>query len=292
VNGWISLHRRIQSHWLYSERRVFSKLEAWIDILLQVNHSEARVMIKGEVLECGVGESLNSMVTWSKRWGWSDSKVKRFLKNLEKDEMVLVKSSGKTTRLSVVNYGDFQDKATSEQRANDEDSTSKRRGPDEKSSTNNKNNKNNKNYNEDNVINKPPAKSGGLTPAEKGSQTKAFNLEFEEKVWPWLQNFPNNKNFVPAQTKWAQLRRHDYEAKQITEYYKAEFIDGKEFVTQFFKACTEGNLKQYYKAKKADRVELPKDLTEAEIKRVKILRDDGRYSEKEILEKLLDRRGA
>ena len=40
--GWISINRKLQTHWLWNEKRQFSKLEAWLDILLTVNHSEQK----------------------------------------------------------------------------------------------------------------------------------------------------------------------------------------------------------------------------------------------------------
>ncbi len=43
--GWISMHRKMQEHWLWDEKRTFSNLEAWIDILLTVNHTEKKVLI-------------------------------------------------------------------------------------------------------------------------------------------------------------------------------------------------------------------------------------------------------
>ena len=44
--GWISIDRKIQEHYFWKEKRVFSKLEAWLDILLNVNHKEKKVVIK------------------------------------------------------------------------------------------------------------------------------------------------------------------------------------------------------------------------------------------------------
>ena len=42
--GWISIDRKIQEHYFWKEKRVFSKLEAWLDILLNVNHKEKKVV--------------------------------------------------------------------------------------------------------------------------------------------------------------------------------------------------------------------------------------------------------
>lgn len=110
MSGWIKIHRSIQEHWLYKEKRSYSKYEAWTDILLTVNFTEAKTIIKGKVYEIRRGESILSLETWSVRWGWDKSKVRRFLNLLQKDHMIVVESDNITTRLKVCKYDDYQDK--------------------------------------------------------------------------------------------------------------------------------------------------------------------------------------
>lgn len=109
MSGWIKIHRSIQDHWLYKEKRSYSKYEAWTDILLTVNFTEAKTIIKGKVYEIRRGESILSLETWSVRWGWDKSKVRRFLNLLQKDNMIIVESDNITTRLKVCKYDDYQD---------------------------------------------------------------------------------------------------------------------------------------------------------------------------------------
>lgn len=136
-NGWIKVHRQIQTHWLYTEKREFSPFEAWVDILLNVNHADAKVLIQGTLYEVKRGESINSLDTWAKRWNWGKSKVRRFLKTLENDKMIVLKNETKTTRLTVCNYDSYQD----ERNAN-ETQTKRSRNADETLATPNKNDKN------------------------------------------------------------------------------------------------------------------------------------------------------
>lgn len=108
--GWIKLHRSITSHWLYTEKRKFSKFEAWNDILLNVNFLPAKTIIKGKLININRGESIMSLETWGKRWSWDKSAVKRFLELLKKDNMIELKSETVTTRLTVCNYDTYQSK--------------------------------------------------------------------------------------------------------------------------------------------------------------------------------------
>ena len=107
--GWISIHRKLRDNQLWTEKRVFSKAEAWIDILLMVNHKEAKVIIKNTMITVGRGESILSLGSWSLRWNWNKSATRRFLSLLQDDEMIELKNESITTRLTVCNYESYQD---------------------------------------------------------------------------------------------------------------------------------------------------------------------------------------
>ena len=108
MGGWIKLNRSIQSHWIYNERRKFSKLEAWIDMLMTANYADNKVIIKGKLYEVKRGESINSMDTWAKRWSWDKSAVRRFLTLLQNDNIISIKSDSITTHLTICKYESYQ----------------------------------------------------------------------------------------------------------------------------------------------------------------------------------------
>ncbi len=141
--GWISLHRKLQDNWLWKEKRVFSKAEAWIDILMEVNHQQEKVLMKNIITLCKIGESVKSQDTWAMRWSWNKSKVRRFLKLLESESMIELKPNRNTTHLKVINYISYQDK-----RISYESQMNLKRISDESQMTpNNKDNKGNKDNN-------------------------------------------------------------------------------------------------------------------------------------------------
>jgi hypothetical protein len=109
MSGWIKIHRSIQEHWLYTEKRKFSRFEAWNDILLTVNFADAQSMIKGKVYNIKRGQSILSLDTWAKRWNWEKSAVRRFLSLLQKEQMINLVSDNITTHLTVCKYEDYQD---------------------------------------------------------------------------------------------------------------------------------------------------------------------------------------
>ena len=114
-DGWIAIHRKIQDHWLYPKNRPFTKYEAFIDILLEVNHEEGSWNSGELVLICNRGESLYSFDTWAKRWRWTKSKARRFLIFLEREKIIKLKNELKTTRLIVCNYEHYQPKRTADE---------------------------------------------------------------------------------------------------------------------------------------------------------------------------------
>jgi len=124
MKGWIKIHREIQDHWLWNERREYSRAEAWIDILLTVNHAESKVMIKGHLYTVKRGQSVNSLETWAKRWNWTRGRVKRFLELLKNDSMIEIKTDTKTTQLSVCNYDSYQDERNTDEHQTDIKQTS------------------------------------------------------------------------------------------------------------------------------------------------------------------------
>ena len=110
--GYLKLFRSIQDNPFWTQPRVFSDAEAWIDILLAVRWKKEpeQKVIGRKVLICNRGESLKSLDTWKRRWQWhSKKRVTSFLKMLEKMEMIRLTNETVTTRLFVVHYNEYQD---------------------------------------------------------------------------------------------------------------------------------------------------------------------------------------
>lgn len=106
MSGWIKLHRQLSNHWIWNNSEY---LKWWLDILLEVNHTEQKTLIKGVLFDCKRGEKLYSLDTWAKRWKTNKSKVRRFLEMLQKENMIELKNETITTRLTVCKYDSYQD---------------------------------------------------------------------------------------------------------------------------------------------------------------------------------------
>jgi hypothetical protein len=105
MSGWIKLHRQLNEHWIWQKPEF---LKWWLDILMQANIEPKKVLIKGQVIEVNRGEVVYSYETWANRWKINKSKVLRFLKMLEKDSMIVLKSETVTTRITICKYDTYQ----------------------------------------------------------------------------------------------------------------------------------------------------------------------------------------
>jgi len=92
----------------------FSKGQAWIDILLMVNYERGKAYFRDAVYDVERGQKITSELKLADRWGWSRTKVRRFLNDLEMEQMLIVKRDNRKTVIEVANYSKYQDTNTTE----------------------------------------------------------------------------------------------------------------------------------------------------------------------------------
>lgn len=109
MSGWIKLHRKIQDHWIYQEKRKFSRYEAWIDMLMMANHKGNKFLHGNELVEVEKGQFITSEVKLMERWDWGKNKLRLYFDLLEKDGMIIKKSDRKRTTITICNYGLYHD---------------------------------------------------------------------------------------------------------------------------------------------------------------------------------------
>lgn len=106
--GFIVISRKAFSesrYWL--EGRVFSKWEAWLDLIQMAAYSDHERVIRGRDVFIPRGALVASERFLMKRWGWkSPGKVRRFLESLVNDGCI--ERDAKTEHLKLVNYEAYQ----------------------------------------------------------------------------------------------------------------------------------------------------------------------------------------
>ncbi|MDB4302110.1 conserved phage C-terminal domain-containing protein [bacterium] len=139
MQGWISIHRQIKDNWIWDDKP-FSKGQAWIDILLRVNHKPKKVLIGNQLIDIIEGQTIWSIKDMASTWGWSRKKVDNFLNTLEKDEMLHNKRTTKYTVLTVAKWASYQGVKEPKEHQKNNNGTSKEH---QKNTNNNVNNVNN-----------------------------------------------------------------------------------------------------------------------------------------------------
>ena len=107
AEGWVKLHRKLMDNDLWKEKP-FSRGQAWVDLIMLANHKDKEFLFDSTYLPIHKGEFITSKRKLGIRWGWSNSKVDKFLNELEKVEMLVVKSDTKKSTLKIANYEQYQ----------------------------------------------------------------------------------------------------------------------------------------------------------------------------------------
>lgn len=123
--GYIKLYRGLEDNPLWTFD-VFSKAQAWIDLLLLTNHKTGHIKLRnGEIVQINRGECGWSMESLAKRWQWSRGKVKRFFDYLKNEKMIQQTDISNATVIKVLNYERFQNDTTNGQQTVQQTDTNK-----------------------------------------------------------------------------------------------------------------------------------------------------------------------
>lgn len=190
--GWITLHRSLCEHWVWDCE--FSTGQAWVDLLLKACHSQNKLMIKGQLVTLDRGQQARSEVTLSREWKWSRNKVRRFLKNLEKDGMIEQKATHLTSVITICNYSDFQSKHTADDTAKGQQAIQVK---DIRRNTNNNDNNDNKEK---------------ISPKKRASKSKGLtefpdDFEITEKMVNWFSEQGFTIDLGRATDAWVDAMR-------------------------------------------------------------------------------------
>lgn len=124
MEGWIKLHRQLLNSDIWLIDKPYDERSAWIYLLLMANHEDKNVILGNDVVEVKRGSFITSEIKLMKKWGWSKTKVRSFLKLLENDGMIIKKSDHKKTTITIINYSSFQNsQTTKEPEKNHEETT-------------------------------------------------------------------------------------------------------------------------------------------------------------------------
>lgn len=129
MDGWVKIHRKIRDNWIWDNAEY---LKAWLDLIFRANFEERRILFDGEIKELKCGQFITSVRKLAEAWGWSNSRVLRFLRMLEDDGMITRDSNSKRTLLTIENYEFYQVQQNSDEDTSENSSESQKRNKEEK----------------------------------------------------------------------------------------------------------------------------------------------------------------
>jgi multidrug efflux pump subunit AcrB len=103
--AYIRINRKLFSNQLWKEHRVFSRAEAWIDLIQLASFTfKNKRIIDGARVEWGRGQYPISYSFLANKWMWSIHKVRTFLKMLLNEKQIMLDFTGRTTLITLCNY--------------------------------------------------------------------------------------------------------------------------------------------------------------------------------------------
>lgn len=106
--GYVGIDRNIKHSRMWPRGRRFSKLEAWIDLLLRARWKEGTVRYQGADILLERGELVTSTRQLASDWRWDRKTVLRTLESWVASGSIEYGERGRHgTRIFIVNYGTY-----------------------------------------------------------------------------------------------------------------------------------------------------------------------------------------
>ena len=228
MNGWISLHRKILENPILNRSRVYSNFEAWIWLLLKANHKDNKFMLGSELVKVKKGDMITSQKKLCKQFRWGNTKLRNFLKVLQKDGMIALESTTQATYISICNYESYQDSQISNKTQTKP-----------KQHTHNTRTKTNNNVNKDNNVN------------------NVNKIKVHTKRITYILN---NKKYLEKYGKPLLQAFVDYWTEQSVNGIKMRYQKEKAFdIDRRLQTWAKNDYDGYYKKHKEDRINKEQD---------------------------------
>lgn len=109
MEGYIKLSRKFFSNDMWNEARTFSSCEAWLDLIQSARFEATPRMesIGGREVSYTRGQYPASIRFLSKRWHWTERRVRTFLVFLKRENMITLSKEQGMNIITLVKYNDY-----------------------------------------------------------------------------------------------------------------------------------------------------------------------------------------
>ena len=99
------ISRAIKGHWIWKDPE---RLKWWIDLIITANFEPSTEFISGQNIFCGRGQLITTQSGLSRQWKADYHVIHRFLRKLEGDGMIRIEGNTHWTRITIINYDEYQ----------------------------------------------------------------------------------------------------------------------------------------------------------------------------------------
>ncbi len=112
--AYIQLDRKYFDNFLWNEARVYSKAEAWLDLIQMARFEASAEFVNGKMIELQRGEIPASRRFLELRWQWGSTRVSNFLKMLVSQGMINQRQVSGQTVINLINYSVYNKMQTTD----------------------------------------------------------------------------------------------------------------------------------------------------------------------------------
>ena len=105
MEGFVAIHRRLRRHWIFDEPEA---LKFWISILMDANWSDRHTMFRGQKIMVKRGQLVFGRRSYAAKLGISERKVRRYIDQLELENMASHQKLPHFSIISITNYDSYQ----------------------------------------------------------------------------------------------------------------------------------------------------------------------------------------
>lgn len=107
ASNFLQLSRKIMDTPYYKDKP-FNRLAAFLDLMMLTQHTTIQEFKRGELVTYERGHCYHPIEEFATRWGWDRRKVRRFLKQMEKNGDITVYTSKRGTHIVMHKYDEWQ----------------------------------------------------------------------------------------------------------------------------------------------------------------------------------------
>lgn len=214
--GTFAVARNIWSHAAF-KRETMTEREAWMWLLSEASWKPRVTRVGDLVVPLDRGQLAVSSRFAAKAWGWTDSKVRRFVTRLQKLEMISLKTDAGVSVITICNYDDYQGGGA----ANDAGPTQDRRRTDA-----NENKDEIKKKEGEEELQASPAPSAPSPANDLAHAVTRYNAAAEQAGWPQVQKLS------PSRSKQLRARLNDCDGVEgwevaLRKAFDSDFCRGR-----------------------------------------------------------------